>query len=89
MLGNAFLPTGNAHVYSRGNAVHMQFDIKEQRDCQYFGISDDQCCKQSYMSATAGAVVMKLVSTSHSDIVIKPVLEIVLIRNNMKSSYTT
>ena len=30
MLGNALLPTGNAHVYSRGNAVQMQLNVKEQ-----------------------------------------------------------
>ena len=47
MLGNALLSTGNAHVYSRGNAFQLQINIKEQRDFQDLGISDDQCCKQS------------------------------------------
>ena len=53
-----FLPTGNA--------VHMQLNIKEQRHCQYLGISDDQCCKQSYMSARYGSNETQ-VTTSHSD----------------------
>ena len=49
MLGNALLPKGNAYVCSRGNAVQMQLNVKEQRDCQDLGISDDQFCKQSYV----------------------------------------
>ena len=44
MLGNALLSTGNAHVYSSGNAFQLQINIKEQRDFQDLWISDDQCC---------------------------------------------
>ena len=47
ILGNALFPTGNAHVYSRGNAFQLQVNTKEQRDSQDLGISDDKCCKHS------------------------------------------
>ena len=67
----------------------MLLNIKEQQDCQNLGISDDQCCKQA-MSARYGSNLMKHLSLLLIQVsVIKPVLEIVLIRNNAKSSYTT
>ena len=60
----AFLPTGNTLVYSRGNAVQMQLNVKEQRDCQDLGILMTNVANK-VMSARYGSNET-LVSTSHS-----------------------